>query len=253
MKKKIMLGILILLIILGLWQFPNIYKTLMLEQKHFIKEMKLLIRERETGVFGTLLGMTFLYGSLHSLGPGHGKSFLVTYVLKTKISKWKLFLMTAMIAYLQAFLAYIFVHFVLDLASQSSMLRLYTMDQKTRLLSAIMIVLIALFDLILLFRKKEESVKECWIFAGIVGLCPCPGVMSILLFLNVLGYGAYSKMFVLSTATGIFCMLSLFALTAGKMKEYFIEGTSPKILGFLHVLGIVLLLGIGISQIYFSF
>src|SRR3712207_9496205 len=84
MKKKIMLGILILLIILGLWQFPNIYKTLMLEQKHFIKEMKLLIRERERGVFGTLLGMTFLYGLLHSLGPGHGKSFLVTYVLKTK-------------------------------------------------------------------------------------------------------------------------------------------------------------------------
>src|SRR3712207_7656271 len=82
--------------------FP--YTTLF---RSFIKEMKLLIRERERGVFGTLLGMTFLYGLLHSLGPGHGKSFLVTYVLKTKISKWKLFLMTAMIAYLQAFLAYI--------------------------------------------------------------------------------------------------------------------------------------------------
>lgn len=253
MKKKIMLGLLIFFIFLGLWQFPTIYKTLVLEQKHIIKEIKLLIREKETGVFGALLGMTFLYGLIHSLGPGHGKSFLVTYVLKTKISKWKIFLMTAMIAYLQAFFAYIFIHFVLDLASQSSMLGLYTVDQKTRLLSAIMIVLIALFDLILLFRKKEESAKEGWIFAGIVGLCPCPGVMSVLLFLNVLGYGAYSKIFALSTATGIFCMLSLFTLTAGKIKEYFTQESSPKVFGFLHIFGTLLLLGIGILQISFSF
>lgn len=41
MKKKIMLGLLIFFIFLGLWQFPTIYKTLVLEQKHVIKEMKL--------------------------------------------------------------------------------------------------------------------------------------------------------------------------------------------------------------------
>lgn len=159
-EEKDNVGTFDIFIFLGLWQFPTIYKTLVLEQKHIIKEIKLLIREKERGIFGALLGMTFLYGLIHSLGPGHGKSFLVTYVLKTKISKWKIFLMTAMIAYLQAFFAYIFIHFVLDLASQSSMLGLYTVDQKTRLLSAIMIVLIALFDLILLFRKKKNLQKK---------------------------------------------------------------------------------------------
>lgn len=76
--------------------------------------------------------------------------------------------------------------------------------------------------------------------------------MSVLLFLNVLGYGAYSKIFALSTATGIFCMLSLFTLTAGKIKEYFTQESSPKVFGFLHIFGTLLLLGIGILQISFS-
>ena len=252
MRKKIFLGIFIVLILLILWKFPNIYRFLILEQKHFIQLMKQSIREQQDGVLGILIVLTFFYGLIHSLGPGHGKSFLVTYVLKEKIATWKLLCMTAMIAYLQAFLAYVFVTFILDLASQSSMLSLYTLDQKTRFLSAIMIVLIASFDFILLFRKKEESPKECWLFAGVVGLCPCPGVMSVLLFLNLLGYEAYSKMFTLSTATGIFCMLSVFGFMAGKMKEYLVQESSPKILEYLHIIGIILLFGIGIYQIYFS-
>ncbi len=252
MKKKIGFIVLIVFIFLVLWQFPTIYKLVISQQKHMIQEMKHIIREKENGVFGLLLGITFFYGFIHSLGPGHGKSFLMSYVLKSKVSKGKLLMMTAMIAYLQAFLAYLFVHFVLDLASQSSMLELYTIDQKTRLLSAIMIVLIAFFDFVLLFRKKEESPKECWIFAGIVGLCPCPGVMSILLFLNLLGYEAYAKVFAFSTASGIFCMLTLFSLTAGSLKEYLTKESSPKLFSLLHIIGMIALLGIGLSQIYFS-
>lgn len=252
MKKKIYFSLFIMIILGILWQFPNIYRFLILEQKHFIQLMKQSIREQQDGVLGILIVLTFFYGLIHSLGPGHGKSFLVTYVLKEKIATWKLLCMTAMIAYLQAFLAYVFVTFILDLASQSSMLSLYTFDQKTRFLSAIMIVFIAFFDFLLLLKKKEKSSKECWLFAAVVGLCPCPGVMSVLLFLNLLGYEVYSRIFALSTATGIFCMLSVFGFMAGKMKEYLVQESSPKILEYLHIIGIILLFGIGIYQIYFS-
>src|SRR3712207_7201442 len=87
MKKKIGFIVLIVFIFLVLWQFPTIYKLVISQQKHMIQEMKHIIREKENGVFGLLLGITFFYGFIHSLGPGHGKSFLMSYVLKSKVSK----------------------------------------------------------------------------------------------------------------------------------------------------------------------
>lgn len=252
MKKKGFYLEILLLILLGICYFiPELYQRILHLQKNLIQEMKEQIRHGKEGVLFLLLGITFLYGFIHSIGPGHGKSFLSSYILKTKIPVGKLIAMTAIIAYLQAFLAYVFVRFFLDLASQSSMLQLYTLDEKTRLISAAMIVIIGIANLLFFRHSKETSSNDCWAFSCVVGFCPCPGVMSVLLFMNLLGYESYMALFAFSTATGIFTMLSLFALLAGKVKLSFGKEAGEHFHERLHILGSLLLIAVGCFQLFF--
>lgn len=256
MKKKWIFFFVVLIFGILVAHFtPDLYQKILHLQKNLIREMKQQIRSQREGILWILLAITFAYGFIHSIGPGHGKSFLSSYILKTKIPIWKLIGMTAMIAYLQAFLAYIFVIFFIDLASQSSMLTLYTFDQKTRMVSAAMIIVIGVFNLVVFRHKKthtgEKSSQDCWVFSCIVGLCPCPGVMSVLLFMNLLGYESYMALFAFSTATGIFTMLSLFALMAGKLKLSFGREASDEFHHRLHIAGSLLLIAMGCFQLFF--
>lgn len=252
MKKQTKVLFAFILILSIFFYFaPIMYQHIIHLQKEMIQAMKHKIQEGDEGILYSLVGITFAYGFIHSLGPGHGKSFLSSYILKTKIPVWKLLGMTAIIAYLQAFLAFLLIQFVIDLGSQSSLLTLYTLDEKTRLLSAIMIILIGAFSLFFTSKKENCSAKDCWIFSLIVGFCPCPGVMSVLLFTNLLGYESYMPFFAFSTASGIFLMLSFLAFFAGRCKFLLTQASSEELHQKLHILGSILLIFMGCFQLFF--
>lgn len=251
MRKQVKI-ILVFILITGLFLyfFPTVYQHILHLQKEIIQLIKKEIQKNGENTLYSLGIITFGYGFIHSLGPGHGKTFLSSYILKAKISTWKLLGMSAIIAYFQGFLAFLFIRFVIDIGSQSSMLTFYTLDEKTKILSAGMIVLIGFFSIFFESKKGKGSAKDCWAFSVCVGLCPCPGVMSILLFTNLLGYEAYMAFFTFCTSSGIFLMLSLLSLFAGKCKFLLVQKKSENIHQKFHIIGSILLILIGCYQLF---
>ncbi|MDD3592602.1 MAG: DUF1007 family protein [Sulfurovum sp.] len=159
-----------------------------------------------------LLAFSLLYGVIHALGPGHGKSLVAAYFLGNNRSVVKAFGIASMIGVVHTFSAFLLtfvIYFVLN-----TYLSTYFSDLEsvTIRISAVIIIVIALY---LLYKKlpKKEKKTPMWSTAqpnqhqsscgcsacqststdlGIIlsaGIVPCPGTITIFVF--SLSMGAY--------------------------------------------------------------
>ena len=120
----------------------------------------------------------FLYGMLHSLAPGHGKSYILN--LSLKYSLLKLLIISALIAYGQGLVSYFVATFFIKSISQ-----LQNID---------------------LISKNIENSKF------IFGLFfPCSGILSVLLLGNMLNKNIPFGYLILAMSSGIFLTLSIFS------------------------------------------
>jgi len=97
----------------GLWLYwPKLIITSMHWQRGIYSELSDLLASAQDHLFTvslSLIGLSFFYGALHSLGPGHGKLIVSTY-LATHPTKVKVSLMlTVVSALLQAVVAIVLV------------------------------------------------------------------------------------------------------------------------------------------------
>ena len=105
MKKiiKYLVGIIaIALVYLLISNFNLIMYKIAIYQQVIVEKISELTENSNNKVIYTILFFTFLYGIVHSLGPGHGKTLVLTYSVKEKLNFPKLLLVSALIAYLQA-------------------------------------------------------------------------------------------------------------------------------------------------------
>ena len=108
---------------LAIWQaWPEIIMSSMQWQKEINKELSDLLYEAKTHLLtagASLILLSFIYGMLHSLGPGHGKLIVSTYVAthptKVKIS----LILTVLSALLQAVVAVTLVSMLLTVFNSS--------------------------------------------------------------------------------------------------------------------------------------
>ncbi|MGE4294203.1 MAG: nickel/cobalt transporter [Campylobacterales bacterium] len=163
-------------------------------------QLATLFRSLESGGFAaaaTLLGVAFVYGLVHAAGPGHGKALVGGYFLAHG-GDWKRALKVSyLIALTHAVSALIItgvIYFLIDgifrRTFRQTELFLYNV-------SGTLIVLIGLYLFYEFFknrrikeRPENPGNKSPWVLALSVGIVPCPGVMTVLLFSLMLGHPA---------------------------------------------------------------
>jgi len=155
-----------------------------------------------------LLFFSFIYGILHALGPGHGKSLVGSYFLSQNRSVLKAFNISLLIGIVHTFSAFfltVFIYLVLNLLFVSFLTDIEYVATK---LSAIIIISIALY---LIYKKYKTTNKlsftthnpnntSCGCSGcntksedlGVIlaaGIVPCPGTVTIFIF--TFGLGIY--------------------------------------------------------------
>ena len=258
MKKivKYLVGIIaIALVYLLISNFNLIMYKIAIYQQVIVEKISELTENGDNKVIYTILFFTFLYGIVHSLGPGHGKTLVLTYSVKEKLNFPKLLLVSALIAYLQGLSAFLLVKFIINLSDKASMLLFYDLDNRTRLIASILIILIGLYNIYSILRNKscehchETKVKNILGFSIVLGLCPCPGVMTVLLFLESFGLSENLFLFTLSMSTGIFLVILFFGILANTFKNTLVEDENLRLHKILALVGAILMILFGIFQI----
>lgn len=176
--------------------------------QHQLREkMSLLLRkaksEKKLMPILLLALFAFLYGVIHSVGPGHGKAVALSYILtcKPKLSQSLIFgNLVALTHGFSGIFLVLSVKFILHTSITGSL------DSVTYITQIISFSLISLMGIAIVikslhnwFKKKStEARKQTWLFASpfttafAVGLIPCPGVVMVMLFaisLNLTGLG----------------------------------------------------------------
>jgi len=210
--------------------------------------------------FLLLIGISFLYGLIHSAGPGHGKLLVTSFFTKEKHSLRKVFSLAGTISVIHSgfavmlslLLFYIFtgVKGMMKLKLQSYFIAA----------SGILILLIGLFFLVLKIMKKDEpEIKlfkkshNVFLVSIAAGIVPCPAALMIMLltlskdavFIGLIAVAAISAgMFLVLSAVGIIAHKSragLFAVAEKKVKR--IEMVA-QIVEYLSIL-LIILIGAG--------
>lgn len=253
---KYIVGIIaIALIYLLISNFNLIMYKIAIYQQEIVEKISKLIEKENEKIIYTMLFFTFLYGIVHSFGPGHGKTLVLTYSVKEKLNFPKLLLVSFLIAYLQGLSAYILVKFIINLSDKASMMLFYDLDNRTRLIASVLIILIGLYNIYTILKDKccehhhNTKIKNILTFSIILGLCPCPGVMTVLLFLESFGFNEHLFLFTMSMSTGIFLIILFFGILANSFKNTLVEEENHRLHKILSLVGASLMILFGIFQI----
>lgn len=126
-----------------------------------VKEYLLKIENGDDYALFILLGISFIYGMIHALGPGHGKSLAFSYFASNKSSYLKAFWVSQAGAFVHIIGALILV--MVSVFILQSMLNNFVNDSVEILtkVSAVMIVLLALYILYNKLNNKSCSCSSC--------------------------------------------------------------------------------------------
>lgn len=252
---------------------PNIFqkfiaKTTIIQSKLSRKFSELGNKIKKEGSISALLLIllvSFVYGVIHALGPGHGKFVIFSYFLSDNSNIKKGIILGNLIGLLHAVSAIIIVlsaYFILKLSLSKSV------EDASGIIQIISYGILSLLGFYLLFdavknikNKSEEqninSNKKILPLALAVGMVPCPGTTIILIFsisAGILTTGLFAAlamalgMGITISAVGVLTVISKKALIKmssrnSKIKNYIINTAS--ILGALMIifLGVVMFFG----------
>lgn len=214
-----------------------------------------LVNGGQTQLWFVLIITAFLYGAFHSLGPGHGKCVVCSYFTAEAADIKRGLLLGYLVALIHAVSAFAIVSVVYFFLRGSSQM---VFDQATRYVSLVSYGLITLlgFSLLLqrVYGKKNASAKthhhapscdphgcehdhshahahspqkNLWLAALAIGIIPCPGALTILLFslsLNTLSLGIIlASMIALGMGLTI-SLLAVFTVLSRRQAFYWLGG-----------------------------
>ncbi len=210
--------------------FAPILRTVNDWQKELKQQLSTFARDMKTNPFGKsfllFLLLSFVYGSVHAIGPGHGKSVVVSYFLNRPGKLWQGIAMGHLITAVHVAsgaLVVLVMALILDTT------RLTDFEEASPNLEAISYILVILIGLYLIVHTILDLKRRSWenteestsgnlrgilLTAIATGLVPCPGAALILLFSVILGVFAQGLVAMLFIALGMGLTTSLFAIIA---------------------------------------
>ncbi|HGY9577327.1 TPA: nickel/cobalt transporter [Vibrio harveyi] len=198
-----MFSVILLAITLHIWNhFPAYWMQLIRLQRdtvNSLSEYLMLISQGQLLYGWYLLGFSFLYGLLHSVAPGHGKTAVTSMSLIHGYRRRQALVLVAIIAALQAASACILFVITAKIAEQFA----FSLSDNVRLLTqgcAVFIILLALkeFASVVKRRIKQTPSQEdddsadsngniSWKALLLIGFRPCTGAVLVLFLSNMLG------------------------------------------------------------------
>lgn len=202
-----------------------------IEEKSFLDEYTLKIKQNllkiengDTIALFTLLFVSFLYGIVHALGPGHGKALAFSYFLNKKSSFLQAFTISQATAFIHIIGALVLVLISVFLMESFFNNFVNNSIEMITKISAFFIMLLALY---ILFKKiknkscdchtccsshgaKEDNKKEDIFFVITAGIVPCPGTVVLFLYAFILEtyFAVFLASIFISLGMGIVIFLS---------------------------------------------
>ncbi|WP_104026357.1 nickel/cobalt transporter [Vibrio jasicida] len=196
-------SVMLLAITLHIWNhFPAYWMQLIRLQRdtvNSLSEYLMLISQGQLLYGWYLLGFSFLYGLLHSVAPGHGKTAVTSMSLIHGYRRRQALVLVAIIAALQAASACILFVITAKIAEQFA----FSLSDNVRLLTqgcAVFIILLAVkeFASVIKRRIKQTPSQEdddsadsngniSWKALLLIGFRPCTGAVLVLFLSNMLG------------------------------------------------------------------
>lgn len=170
----------------------------------------------------SLITVSFIYGFIHSAGPGHGKTLVTSIFIKEQHPLIKALFISAVVALVHTgsavVLAFIFSFLLKGIQGMFHI----KLQGFFFLASGVLILLIGLTFLILKIFHKDHAHhheehghnRNMYIVGVSAGIVPCPASLMLMLVAisnNTVGIGLIA---VLAIALGIFTLLSIVGLTA---------------------------------------
>ncbi|MCX2789269.1 nickel/cobalt transporter [Vibrio sp. Sgm 5] len=188
---------------LHIWNhFPAHWMQLIRLQRdtvNSLSEYLMLISQGQLLYGWYLLGFSFLYGLLHSVAPGHGKTAVTSMSLIHGYRRRQALVLVAIIAALQAASACILFVITAKIAEQFA----FSLSDNVRLLTqgcAVFIILLALKEFASVVKRRikqtpsqedddsaESSGNISWKALLLIGFRPCTGAVLVLFLSNMLG------------------------------------------------------------------
>ena len=169
-------------------------ETFLMKFSKQIKKNLLEIKNGNTIALFTLLFVSFLYGIIHAIGPGHGKTLAFSYFMSTKSSYLKAFVISQLSAFIHIVGALILV--LISVFIIESVFNNFVNDSVVMItkLSALLIMILAMYILYNKLKKKnsattccghdhhDETKKQDIFFVITSGIIPCPGTVILFLY-----------------------------------------------------------------------
>jgi len=234
-------------------------KTQRMLNKKVARSMREIKKGRKGKIFWFLMFLSFVYGFLHSFGPGHGKIVMISYFTGKK-AHWKRGAMMGwQIAFIHALSAVIIVLSVKSIASYvfgASASREMAALKLISYAGIFIIGAITFFEVAKNEEKKPEeknfhSGKSQFFLALSVGVVPCAGILLVLFYATAQGLFSVGLLASLFMSLGMAFALSVIGsgyILAERKAEVLIKSSaSAKIFKAFRYSGAVLLMLIGVS------
>ncbi|HCY84408.1 MAG TPA: hypothetical protein DHV36_04665 [Desulfobacteraceae bacterium] len=246
----------------------KIFVKIILWQQQLRAKMSGLIREaKATGKMTpliVLLGAAFLYGVVHSAGPGHGKAVALSYIFSCKPGLMRGLIFGNILALTHGcsgIALVLGVKFIFQTSMSGSLetMTFYTQAVSFGLISALGFAIFG-NTLYRWIRKTphEKSVESVppsiyqnpMLTAMAVGIVPCPGVVMVMLFSISMGMTWLGMILGVTIALGMASTITLIVL-AGMSGKAALLGLASKKAGILHTVqhGIEALAGLAVALI----
>ena len=163
-----------------------------------------------------------LYGIVHSIGPGHGKSIVSGILLSEDKKVAQIGIFSGIISYSQGLTAFLMVKAFTLLGKNLLPQNAFKTEEGLRLISAGMILIIGIY---ILYKKlfsthtHHNNSKSSITTAILLGLTPCFGTVNMLLFLGAMGLSHLQFIGTLAISTGMFMTVSSIGIFTTSFKS----------------------------------
>lgn len=228
-------------------------------------------KEHEPFTYLLILFFSYIYGLVHAIGPGHGKTLVASYFLSNERSYSKAFFISLAIGVVHTFAAFFLtlaIYFLIETFLAQFMENTVTLTTK---ISAIIIIAIALY----LFYKKyktarAQKVKPAFSFSATpphasscgcgacrvdhnstdaalivsAGIVPCPGTVTVFIFSLSMGLYVLGFLSALVMSLGMSTIIFASALLSVTLRKKTSVG-DPRIKTVLEYLSLAMIFFLG--------
>lgn len=199
-----------------------------------------------------VLGIAFVYGVLHAIGPGHGKALVAGYFLANDGKKKDVFKIGFLIALVHASSALILTIVAYYILEKTASKILREMGGTLTQMTGGLIVLIGIWLIYEIIASKMTSPNQngkkvqklsVVLLAGII---PCPGVMTIAFFAITIGHILLGIFAALAMSIGMGVTISVAGLFANKFQQSSFLKRHFKWLMMVRMIGAFIVIGLGV-------